>query len=108
MSDEARLRPTSHRLGDLLDEMAAVTPGAEALVFRDQRLDYAGLKARADTFARALLAIGVKHGDRVALLVTNRPEWLIAAFAAANIAHSATNQRHIRVQATAPTANIAG
>jgi fatty-acyl-CoA synthase len=84
-SDEARLRPASHRLGDLLDEMAAVTPGAEALVFRDQRLDYAGLKARADTFARALLAIGVKHGDRVALLVTNRPEWLITAFAAAKI-----------------------
>ena len=84
-SDEARLCPTSHRLGDLLDEMAAVTPGAEALVFRDQRLDYAGLKARADIFARALLAIGVKHGDRVALLVTNRPEWLIAAFAAAKI-----------------------
>lgn len=84
-SDEARLRPASHRLGDLLDEMAAVTPGAEALVFRDQRLDCAGLKARADTFARALLAIGVKHGDRVALLVTNRPEWLIAAFAAAKI-----------------------
>jgi fatty-acyl-CoA synthase len=84
-SDEARLRPASQRFGDLLDEMAAVTPGAEALVFRDQRLDYAGLKARADIFARALLAIGVRHGDRVALLVTNRPEWLIAAFAAAKI-----------------------
>jgi len=59
--------------------------GAEALVFRDERLDYAGLKARVDEFARALLAVGIRRGDRVALLVTNRTEWIVAAFAAAKI-----------------------
>jgi fatty-acyl-CoA synthase len=84
-SGAARLRPSSRTLGDLLDEMAAATPGAEAIVFRGRRLDYAGLRARADAFARALLAIGVRPGDRLALLVTNRPEWLVAAFAAAKI-----------------------
>jgi fatty-acyl-CoA synthase len=65
--------------------MAAATPTAEAVVFRDERLDYAGLKERIDAFARALLAVGVRHGDRVALLVTNRTEWIVAAFAAAKI-----------------------
>jgi len=65
-------RPASRTLGDLVDEMASVTPTAEAVVFCDERLDYAGLKARVDRFARALLAIGVRRGDRVAVLVTNR------------------------------------
>ena len=85
MTNSMRARPASRTLGDLVDEMAAATPRAEAVVFRDERLDYAGLKARADAFARALLAVGVRHGDRVALLVTNRTEWIVAAFAAAKI-----------------------
>jgi non-ribosomal peptide synthetase component F len=45
-------RPASRTLGDLLDEIASVTPSAEAVVFRDERLDYAGLKAQVDGFAR--------------------------------------------------------
>src|SRR5215470_14798916 len=72
-------RPRSETLGDLLDEIAAATPRSLAVVFRDERLDYAALKARADGFARALLVAGVRRGDRVALLVTNRTEWLVAA-----------------------------
>jgi fatty-acyl-CoA synthase len=78
-------RPESRTLGDLLDEIATVTPSAEAIVFRGERLDYAGLKTRVDDFARALLAVGIRKGDRVAVLVTNRTEWIIAAFAAAKI-----------------------
>jgi len=39
MSDDASPRPASRTLGDLVDEMAAATPGAEALVFRGERLD---------------------------------------------------------------------
>src|SRR5882762_162741 len=85
MSDDASLRPASRTLGDLVDEMATARPGAEALVFRDQRLDYAGLKVRVDEFARAFLAVGIRRGDRVALLVINRTEWIVAAFAAAKI-----------------------
>jgi fatty-acyl-CoA synthase len=85
MNDLPSARPASRTLGNLVDEMAAATPGAEAVVFRDERLDYAGLKARVDVFARALLAVGIQRGDRVALLVTNQTEWIIAAFAAAKI-----------------------
>ena len=84
MSDPVR-RPASCTLGELLDEVAAATPKAEAVVFRDERLDYAVLKARADAFARSLLAAGVRRGDRVALLATNRTEWLVAAFGIAKI-----------------------
>ena len=79
------VRPSSRTLGALLDEMARIRPGAEAVVFRDDRLTYAMLRARVDAFARALLAFGVRRGDRVAVLLPNRPEWLIAALAIAKI-----------------------
>ena len=85
MKDNASPRSVSCTLGDLVDEMAARRPATEAIVFRDQRLDYAALKTQVDAFARAFLAVGVQHGDRVALLVTNRPEWIICTLAAAKI-----------------------
>ncbi len=72
-------------LGGLLDEVAAARPGAEAIVFQGERVTYAALREQAETVARALLALGVGKGDRVALLLPNRPEWLVGAFAAAKV-----------------------
>ena len=77
--------PHSRTLGSLLDEMAAARPNADAVVFQGERLSYGGLKARADDLARAFLAAGVRRGDRVAVILPNRPEWLIAMFAASKI-----------------------
>jgi fatty-acyl-CoA synthase len=79
------MRPRSGTLGGLIDEMAAARPNAEAIVFRGERLTYAALRERADTLARALLALGVRKDDRVAVLLPNRPEWLIAAVAAGKL-----------------------
>jgi len=77
--------PAARTLGDLLDEATAARPGAEAVVARDTRLTYAALRAQVDTLARALLAAGVARGDRVAVLLPNRPEWLVTALAAARV-----------------------
>jgi fatty-acyl-CoA synthase len=77
--------PRSRTLGDLLDETAAARPDADATVFRGQRLTYGALRTRADDLARALLAAGVRRGDRVAVLLPNRPEWVVTAFAAGKI-----------------------
>jgi fatty-acyl-CoA synthase len=85
MKDDASSRPGSRTLGDLVNEIAARRPAAEAIVFRDERLDYVALKTRVDALARSLLAVGVQRGDRVALLATNRPEWIICTLAAAKI-----------------------
>lgn len=79
------MRPSSRTLGDLVDALAAGAPTAPAVVFADERLDYGTLKRRVDDFARALLASGVRHGDRVALVVSNRIEWIVAALASAKI-----------------------
>src|SRR6516165_2337187 len=70
----------------LIDAEQAMRLGlVNRLVPRDELLDYAALKTRADAFAQSLLAVGVQHGDRVALLATNRPEWIICTLAAAKI-----------------------
>jgi fatty-acyl-CoA synthase len=77
------MRPPT--LGALLEATATTRPDAEAIVFRAERLTYAEVRARVDTLARALLALGVGRGDRVALLLPNRPEWLLTAFATARL-----------------------
>lgn len=77
--------PRSRTLGDLFDELAAATPQAPALVSGAERLDFAQLKARTDAFARALLGIGIGRGDRVAVLCSNRSDWVVAAGAAAKL-----------------------
>jgi fatty-acyl-CoA synthase len=79
------MAPRRRTLGALLDEMAAARPNVEAAVSRGERLTYAALRARADELARAFLALGVRKGDRVALLLPNRTEWLLGAFAAARV-----------------------
>jgi fatty-acyl-CoA synthase len=81
----ADMPPRSRTLGDLLDETARTRPDAEAVIFRDRRLTYSALRAASDELARALLAAGVRRGDRVAVLLPNRPEWLLAAFACAKL-----------------------
>jgi fatty-acyl-CoA synthase len=78
-------RPQSRTFGDLVDELAAATPRAPALVSGTERLDFAAVKARTDGFARALLGLGIARGDRVALLCSNRSEWVVVAGAAAKL-----------------------
>src|SRR2546425_3225426 len=75
------LFPYTTLFRSLLDEAARARPDADAVIVRDQRLTYGALRARADEVARALLGVGVRKGDRVAVLLPNRPEWLVAAFA---------------------------
>ena len=79
------MSPHSRTLGALLDELASARPDAEAVVFHGERLTYAALRARVDALARAFLTLGVARGDRVAVLLPNRPEWLLTALAAARL-----------------------
>ena len=60
-------------------------PDALAIVAGDLRITYAELDARANQAARAFAARGVKEGDRVAVALRNRPEFLIAANGAARL-----------------------
>ena len=73
--------PRSRTLPDLLDEIAARDPAHEFIVSGAERLSYGEARARARQLAKGLLRLGVRRGDKVALLMSNRPEWLLVDFA---------------------------
>jgi fatty-acyl-CoA synthase len=73
--------PASRTVPGLLDELAARHAGREAVVGGDQRYDYAGLRQAARRLAKGLHALGVGAGDKVGILMGNRPEWIIADLA---------------------------
>ncbi|MEV6968256.1 AMP-binding protein [Hamadaea sp. NPDC051192] len=56
-------------------EFARATPNAVAVIDGDRRLSYAQLDDRSSRLATALLAAGLRTGDRVALLLGNRLEY---------------------------------
>ncbi|MEX6725799.1 class I adenylate-forming enzyme family protein [Parapedomonas caeni] len=68
---------TIERLPDAVAAHARAVPAREALVFGDARLSYADLDRTVDRYACALLAAGLQAGDRVAMIVTPRPEFLL-------------------------------
>jgi fatty-acyl-CoA synthase len=73
--------PTSRTIPGLLDELAARFPRQEALVGDGRRYTYAALRAEVRAFAKGLHALGVRKGDPVAILMGNKPEWIIADLA---------------------------
>ncbi len=78
-------RPQTVTIG-LLPERAAWAWGSrESLAFQGRRFTFAELSARVDAAAKGLLALGVAPGDKVALWMVNRPEWIEAMFAVMKI-----------------------
>ncbi|MDR7483225.1 MAG: long-chain fatty acid--CoA ligase [Armatimonadota bacterium] len=73
-----------HPLHGFLDASARRFPRHVALMQAgprfDRRLTYADLDALTDRFARALLDRGLQAGDRVAVMLPNCPQYVIAAF----------------------------
>ena len=65
----------------LLDDAAAAFPDHVALGFLGAKMSYRELTAQVDRFAGALAALGVAKGDRVALVLPNCPQNVIAFFA---------------------------
>ena len=80
------IRRASHSTVDsMITDRARATPGRPALQAGARIWSFADLEARTNRLARALLDIGITHGDRLAILSENRPEFLEAAIAAGKI-----------------------
>ena len=69
-------KPTSRTVPGLLAELAARYPDREAIVDGDLRWSYPQLLTEARAAAKALTALGIVPGDRVAILMGNRAEWV--------------------------------
>jgi O-succinylbenzoate-CoA ligase len=74
-------------IGLLLAKRAQICPKREAIVEfeRDRRFTFAELNARANRVANALLAQGIRPGDRVATLLKNSVEFVETYFAVAKL-----------------------
>lgn len=74
-------------IGDIVDETAKKYPNNDALVYvgRGLRLSYKEFKDRVDKLAKSLMALGIEHGDHIAVWAYNVPEWVLLQFASAKI-----------------------
>ena len=72
-------------IGALPERAARRWPARQALCFKGRRWTFAAVAAGVDRVARGLLALGVQPGDKVALWMPNRPEWIETAFAVIRI-----------------------
>jgi fatty-acyl-CoA synthase len=70
-------------VGGLLDLVAERRPDDDALVYpdRDLRHSYRKFREVVEGCARALMALGLRKGDHVAVWGQNVPEWVILQFA---------------------------
>src|SRR5438876_6097299 len=78
----AMLRYPDVPLQALLDDAAESYPDATATIFFNAKRSYRDLSEDAWRFANGLRELGVKKGDRVALMLPNCPQFVIAFFGA--------------------------
>ena len=68
-------------MGDIPDRAARLWKDRPALVFQGARWTHGEFADDVQRVAKGLIALGVEHGDHVAVWMTNRPEWLQLMYA---------------------------
>src|SRR5690348_9728507 len=81
----SKTAPALLRISDYAAWYAAASPDAEALVLDQRRISYRELHEQVECLARALIAAGVRKGDRVATLCTPSPDYFVIFLATASI-----------------------
>jgi long-chain acyl-CoA synthetase len=69
-------------LPEMLDAAAQQYGPRDAIIYYGTRISFVQLHALVDRFAQALVRLGVRHGDRVALVLPNVPQLPIAFYGA--------------------------
>ena len=74
-------------IGQVLRETSRRAPDRTAAVFAEcgWRMTWAELDREVDRVARALLGLGLRHGDHFGVWATNVPQWLLLQLATARI-----------------------
>ncbi len=83
--------------GDILDTVATVVPPeAPAFIHGERTIAWGEADAMTNRLARALVARGAQPGDKVAIYMRNRPEYLLALAAGwkARLTHVNVNYRY--------------
>jgi long-chain acyl-CoA synthetase len=77
--------PSQTTLAELVADVAQRDGDKPAIVFQDQPISYAQLHGLIERAANALAARGVRHGDRVAVMLPNIPQFVVAYYAVARL-----------------------
>jgi acyl-CoA synthetase (AMP-forming)/AMP-acid ligase II len=83
--------------GDILDAVGgAVPPDAPAFIHGDRIINWGDANRITNSLARAMIARGSKPGDKIAIYMRNRPEYLLAVAAGwkARLTHVNVNYRY--------------
>ncbi len=72
--------PSKQLLHEMLSNTARELPNHPAIIFFGQKIRYAELDLLSNRFAHALRGLGVQVGDRVAILLPNVPQCVIAFY----------------------------
>ena len=72
-------------LAGIIRQMAAERPDAPAITYEDATITYEGLDERSSRVGNALVASGVKPGDRVTILDKNAPSFYEIEFGVAKV-----------------------
>jgi fatty-acyl-CoA synthase len=78
-------QPPAYTYGGMVRANAQRVGARPAIIFDGQTTTWKELDRIADTYAKALLASGIKRGTMVAIHCANRPEWLFVAIGCARI-----------------------
>ncbi len=70
-------------VGNVLRRSSANFPNKFAIICGDKKITYAELNSRVNRLANSLLGIGIKNGDRIAVLLHNCQEFIELYFACA-------------------------
>ncbi len=65
--------------GDYLDQVVAMVPDKPAIIFNNKEITYLQLDDSVNQLAQSLLNLGIRHGDNIAILLPNCPEFIIAS-----------------------------
>ncbi len=68
-------------LGDLVTRNARRFPNRDGILFEDTRLTWRAVNDRTNRLANALLKLGLRPGDRLAILAKNSHRFLESFFA---------------------------
>jgi fatty-acyl-CoA synthase len=89
MGDTGLQRSRRLTIPELVARSARRVPETAAFIFRDRSLTFAELQDRVQRLAAALAGRGVGRGDRVGILMVNRPEFVEALLAAQTLGATA-------------------
>jgi long-chain acyl-CoA synthetase len=78
----AQIPQPAQRLDEMLSTSARAFPDRPAILFFGQKMSYRTLDHLSTRFAHALRSLGIKPGDRIAIVLPNIPQCVIAFYGA--------------------------